>query len=183
MALAATALGAAFLGLPRRELLAGAAVGLAGFGGFLFRGTYRSYRWRGAPARPGKGEAAERAGQFAAGFAVGAVETTEAAIVLVALAAGGAAASAVVGAVAGGVFLVLVAGLVHERIRRLKTRWLRWGATALVLTYAVFWAGEAAGLRWPGDELALGPLFVAALLAVRGAVALALRRVRAVPSG
>ena len=174
--LAALGAGAALLALPREALLWASAVVLAGFGIFLFRSTLRTYRRLHAPPNgatsPAKGQAVF---QFAGGFAVGAVETTEVVVVLLALTAAGEGRSAILGAVAGGVCLVAAAALVHERIRRVKTAWLKLGATAVVLAFAAFWAGEAAGYAWPGSDLVLVPLFAVALLAVRGAIGLLLR--------
>jgi Ca2+/H+ antiporter, TMEM165/GDT1 family len=120
-----------------------------------------------------------RALQFSGGLTVGMIESTEAVIVLLALAAGGYGFSALVGAVVAGVLLVVVAAMVHERIRRIKVRLLRLGGTSAVLAFAVFWAGEALGVAWPGSDLFLVPLVLLVGLAVRGVIALDLRRLPA----
>ena len=175
VALLALGTGAAILAVPHAVLLWASAVVLAAFGVFLFRSTLRTYRRAraavgGAPA-PGH----DRAGlQFAGGFTVGAVEATEVIVVLLALTAAGEGFSAVIGSVAGGVGLVVATLLVHDRIRRIKTAWLKLGATSMVVTFAVFWSGEAAGLQWPGADLVLIPLFLLCLGVVRGAIQLAL---------
>ncbi len=176
VALAALGSGTLLLTLPETALLWASAVVLAAFGVFLFRSTLRTYR-RLREAAAGRPSAPRSAAalQFAGGFAVGAVETTEVVVVLLALTAGGAGASAIVGSVAGGAVLVAVAAVVHERIRRIKTAWLKLGATSMVLAFAAFWSGEAAGVRWPGGELVLVPLFAVSLLAVRLALSAALR--------
>jgi uncharacterized membrane protein len=169
IALVALAFGALLLALPRNWLLAGSAVALSAFCVFLFRSTLKSYRRVHAPA----GTASPRSrGQlvFAAGFTVGAVEATEAVIVLLALAAAGYALEALVGAVVAGVLLISAAALVHERIRRIKVPLLKLGATGLLFSFAVFWAGEAAGVAWPGSDLFLVPLFFLGLVLVRGGV-------------
>jgi uncharacterized membrane protein len=171
---AALGAGAALLAFPHMALLWASAAVLAAFGVFLFRSTLRTYRrslglWA---APPSHGGAALR---FAGGFTVGAVETTEVVVVLLALTAAGEGSSAVIGSVAGGVCLVAAAALVHERIRRIKVAWLKLGATGMVLAFAVFWSGEAAGLRWPGADLVLVPLFVASVAVVRAAIAVKLR--------
>ncbi len=177
IALLALGSGAALLALPRAALLCGAAATLVAFGVFLFRGTIRAYRRaRSAAPPPSDASRAGRHASFAGGVAVGAVEATEAAIVLLALAAAGDGSSAIVGALIGGAALVATAALVHERIRRIKVPLLRLGATSMLFAFAVFWAGEAAGLYWPFDEVALVPLFLLSLLVVRGAVEVALRR-------
>jgi len=175
--------GEAILAFPREALLWASAVVLAGFGVFLFRSTLRTYRKdraaaAGGPVAPARSAVALL---FAGGFTVGAIETTEVVVVLLALAAAGDGASAVVGAVVGGIVLVAAAAAVHERIRRIKTRYLKLGATSMVLTFAVFWAGEAYGVSWPGADLVLVPIFLAALLAVRAVLGLAMARDRPAP--
>jgi len=177
VALVALGFGAFLISFPRSYLLWGSAVVLAAFGVFLFRSTLKTYRRqraaaRGAPpAAPGKS-----AVQFAGGFSVGAVEATETVIVLLALAAAGYGFSALVGAVLGGALLVGVALVVHDRIRRIKVPWLKLGGTSVVLSFAVFWAGEAAGISWPGADLFLIPLVVLAVLVVRAGIELFLTR-------
>jgi uncharacterized membrane protein len=175
VAVIALASGAAIEALPHGYLLWAAAVVLAAFGVFLFRSTLRSYR---RALNPGSGTSPRprSALHFAGGFSVGAVEATEAVIVLLALAAGGAGTSALVGALAGGGVLIVAAALVHERIRRIKVPTLKLGGTAMLFSFAVFWAGEADGLAWPGSDLILVPLFLIAVVLVRGAIALLLAR-------
>ena len=171
--------GALLTAIPSPYFLTAAAAVLAAFGVFLFRGTLRAYR---RAARPGSAPPPARGAlQFGGGFAVGVVESTEAVIVLLALAAAGYGVSAAVGAIVAGVLLVIVAAVVHERIRRIKVRLLRLGGTSVLFAFAVFWAGEAAHLAWPGGDLVLLPLVLAAALVVRGAIALALRQGPAVP--
>ncbi|MCI4337364.1 MAG: hypothetical protein L3K17_09320, partial [Thermoplasmata archaeon] len=111
--------------------------------------------------------------QFAGGVSVGAVESTEAVIVLIALAAAGYAWSALLGAVIGGVVLLTLAAILHERIRRIKVPQLKLAGTSALFTFAIFWAGEGVGFVWPFADLSLLPLFVATLLVVRGAVSVA----------
>lgn len=175
--------GAALQALPHFDLLGASAIVLAAFGGFLFRSTLKSYR-RAArpPATPAP--AGQHAAHFAGGFTVGAIEATEAVIVLLALAAGGAGTSALVGALAGGAVLVVAAAIVHERIRKIKVPTLKLGGTSLLFSFAVFWGGEALAVNWPGSDLILIPMFFVALVLVRGAVALKLSRERPVePKG
>jgi uncharacterized membrane protein len=175
VAVIALGAGAALLAVPHAVLLWASAVVLVAFGIFLFRSTLRTYRRARAaatsapaPARP------HGAVLFAGGFTVGAVEATEVVVVLLALTAAGEGQAAILGSVAGGVLLVVATALVHERIRRIKTAWLKLGATAMIATFAVFWAGEAIGFAWPGADLFLVPLFVSCLAVVRGAIGLAL---------
>jgi len=174
VALVALATGAALLAFPRAYLLWASAVVLAAFGVFLFRSTLRTYRRLrlAAAAPPGSAPWAPRKVlQFAGGFTVGAVEATEVVVVLLALTAAGYGGSAIVGAVVGGAMLVGVALAVGERVRRIKIAWLKVGATSMLFAFSVFWAGEAAGVAWPGSDLFLVPLFLIGVAIVRGAVA------------
>ncbi|MGA8302180.1 MAG: hypothetical protein WA691_02350 [Thermoplasmata archaeon] len=180
--LIALGLGAVLVAFPHNYLLWASAVVLTGFGLFLFRSTLRTYR-RAAAAASGTVWSPPRRDllQFGGGFSVGAVESTEAVIVLIALAAAGYGFSALVGAVAGGIVLVLAAVAVHERIRKIKVPWLKLGGTALLFSFALFWGGEAVGFPWPGGDLILIPLVVVIALIVRGAIALGLRTTRSSP--
>ena len=175
--------GALILAFPHDDLLWASAIVLLGFGVFLFRSTLRTYRrTRLGPSPAPVGHSRERSAvQFAGGFSVGAVEATEAVVVLLAIAAAGYGFSAIVGAVSAGLVLVVATALVHERIRRIKVPLLKLGATSLLFTFAVFWTGEALGVAWPGSDLILVPLFVLALAAMRGSVELGLRRTRPAP--
>jgi Ca2+/H+ antiporter, TMEM165/GDT1 family len=174
----ALAFGAFLIAFPKEYLLWASAIVLTGFAVFLFRSTLRSYRRSRAnqtppiqAQSPGRGSL-----QFAGGFSVGAVEATEVVVVLLALAAAGYGFSAIVGAVAAGVGLVVATAVVQQRIRRIKVPWLKLGANSMLFAFAVFWAGEALGIAWPGSDLFLIPLFVLGLVLVRGAVELGLRR-------
>lgn len=178
VALLALGFGAAIVALPLVALRWAAALTLAAFGVFLFRSTLKSYRRAHAGAgTPGL----HRSLQFAGGFSVGAVETIEVVVVLIALAAGGAGPSALVGAVAGGLVLVGLAAFLHERIRRIKVPLLKLFATGMLFTFAVFWAGEGAGVAWPYADLSLIPLFAASVVLVRVGIAMAEGRRPAVP--
>jgi uncharacterized membrane protein len=166
--------GAALLAVPRHILLLASAIVLAGFGVFLFRSTLKSYRRaRAAGAEtPGVVPAAppRRAVQFAGGFSVGVVESIEAVIVLLALAAAGFADSAILGAVAAGAVLVGLAVALHEQMRRVKVPLLKLGATSLLFSFSLFWGGEAFAVPWPGADLVLLPMFVVALLVTRAVI-------------
>ena len=177
VAVLALGFGALLIALPQDYLLSASAIVLLGFGLFLFRSTLRTCRRaRGlAPAKLSHGAGNAAAVQFAGGFSVGMVEATEAVIVLLALAAAGYGASAIVGALTAGLGLVIATAIVQERIRKIKVPWLKLGATALLLSFAVFWGGQALGYAWPGSDLALLPLFLLFALVVRGAIALGLR--------
>jgi Ca2+/H+ antiporter, TMEM165/GDT1 family len=175
VALIALAFGAVLIAFPHSYLLWASAIVLAAFGAFLFRSTLRSYRRAARPGGAGGTAPHHPVLQFGGGFSVGAVESTEAVIVLLALTAAGYGFSALLGAIAGGVVLVVAALAVHERIRRIKVPWLKLGGTSLLFAFAVFWGGEAAGVAWPGGDLILVPLVLGFAVVVRGAVALGLR--------
>jgi len=172
--------GAVLIAFPRAYLLWGSAVVLAAFGVFLFRSTLKTYRRRRAAAagHPAPASSGQTAAQFAGGFSVGAVESTETVIVLLALAAAGYGFSAIVGAVLGGALLVAVAFVVHDRIRRIKVPWLKVGGTAVVFSFALFWGGEAAGVSWPGGDLILLLFVFLGVLIVRGGVGAVMRTFR-----
>lgn len=177
VAVAAAVVGGVVSMIPSAELLAASAVVLTGFGVFLFRSTLRTYRASralasGAPVAPRRPPVVH----FAGGFTVGVVEAVETVLVLIPLAAAGQATAALLGALSAGAVLVVAVLLVHEQIRKVKTAWLKLGATALIFTYAVFWWGEAFGVAWPLGDLFLIPLFIAGVVIVRAAIAFFLRR-------
>ncbi len=102
------------------------------------------------------------------------MEAVEVVIVLLGLTAAGYAFSAIVGALLAGGILIVLAFLVHERLRRIKVPWLKLFGTAMLFTFAAFWLGEALGVAWPGSDLFLIPLFVVSILAARGLIQLGL---------
>lgn len=194
VALIALGTGVAITRFPLQYTLVGAALLLWGFGFFLLRSTLRTYlrearkkrgiqsTKRGGLEEPGLSDHALLAGSFS----VGVVETVEAVVVLVALTAGGFGLEAALGFILGGILLLGVGVTLHERIRRLKVPPLKWVATSLLFTFAVFWSGESAGL-WsritfptvggvvvPADVVLL-PVFAVALALVWVAIALRLR--------
>ena len=171
VALLALGFGALLLAVPHLWLLWASTLVLLAFGVFLFRSTLRSYRRARQPAGSAPSPVARPSLQFAGGFSVGVTEAVETVIVLLALAAAGYGWTALVGALTGGLVLIVAAAVLHERIRKIKVPLLKLGATGLLFAFAVFWAGEAAGVNWPGADLVLVPLFVVGVLIVRGAIA------------
>lgn len=170
----------ALVAFPRNLLLWAAALTLAAFGVFLLRSTLRAYRRaRGSPSSGPARPPREHSLQFAGGFTVGAVESFETVVVLIALAAAGFGFSALLGALLGGAILVAIALVLHDQVRRIKIPILKWLGTSLLFAYAVFWAGEAAGVVWPGGDLFLVLLVLGALGVVRGVIEL--RAPRPVP--
>ncbi len=172
VAAVAVVAGSALDRLPSDLLLGPSAIVLAAFAVLLFRGTVRTYRRSRAQRQgvAGAFPAPHPAVSFGAGLSVGAVETTEAVIVLLALSAPGYGWTAVAGALSAGAILVVLALLLHGQIRKIKVSTLRGTATAMLLTYAIYWGGEALHIPWPWDDLTLIPIFVAAALAVTAAV-------------
>jgi uncharacterized membrane protein len=171
-------IGAAIRLLPTWVLLAAAAIVLTGMGVFLFRSTLKSYRrarrpsGAAAPGKPGN----ERVLQFTGGVTVGAVEMTEVAVVLIGVAAGGQGLAAGVGFALGSAALVAFAFALHGQIRKIKVPTLKLGATCMLFTFAVFWAGEVLAVPWPlrntaAADLVLLPIFAVVFLAVRAALA------------
>ncbi len=167
-------------------LIAGAVL-LYAFGFFLLRSTVKTYFKEAKKARGivdsgsghEEGENLSDHALFAAAFSVGAVETTEAVIVLVAVAAGGYGWEALVGFAAGAILLLSLGIALHERIRRIKVPPLKWIATSLLFTFAVFWTLEslvsAGKLSWPSlgglpPDILILPIFVVALGCVKAAV-------------
>lgn len=179
---AAVGVGAALGVFSHTYLLWVSAVLLAAFGVFLLRSTLRSYRRAAMP--PGRAPPSKMAGalQFGTGLTAGGVEAVEVVVVLLGITAAGYALSAVVGALLGGAVLIVLAFLVHEQLRRIKVPWLKLLGTSMLFTFATFWFGEALGVRWPGSDLFLVPLFVVALIASRGAVEAGLRMPRSPPA-
>jgi uncharacterized membrane protein len=172
-------------------LIVGSAL-LWGFGFFLLRSTVKTYFKEAKKAR-GIAESGGHEGDehlsdhalFAAAFSVGMVETTEAVIVLVAVAAGGYGLEALLGFAAGAALLFTLGVVLHERIRRIKVPPLKWVGTSLLFTFAAFWAIEslvdAGRLAWPSlpygvpPDVLLLPLFLMALGLVRVAVSFRVR--------
>jgi uncharacterized membrane protein len=166
---AAVLTGAAIERLPDWLLLGVAAVLLASFGVVLARSTRRAYR-KAAAAAAHPGEPApppHQAIQFAGGFTAGAVETLEAVIVLISLAAAGQGSSAIIGAAVAGVVLVVATALVHERVRRIKVPQLKLFGTGMLFSFAIFWGASAFDFNWPGGDLVLIPLVLLVMATVR----------------
>jgi uncharacterized membrane protein len=88
----------------------------------------------------------------------------------VALAAAGAGAAAVV---------VLIAGLaLHRPLSRVPENTMKYTVGAMLTTFGIFWAGEGAGVVWPGRDLALLGLLGFTLLVSAALVASIRRRDR-----
>jgi uncharacterized membrane protein len=167
-------------------LLVVSAVLLWGFGVVLFRSTVKSYFKEAVKKKEG-GEKESHSivdefsskALFSGGFSVGAVETLEAVIVLLALTGAGFGMEAMTGFVAGCCLLLALGYILHDRIRKVKVPPLKWIGTTLLFTFALFWSGEsmedAGWFNWPTfgtqvTDIVLAPIFVVVLVVVWFAV-------------
>ena len=123
-------------------------------------------RHRDRLARQGTASGRWDAVGLAASFQATAIEGLEVVFIVVALGAGGPgllAAAAVGAALALG--LVLCLGLLlHRPITRVPENTLKRLVAAMLTGFGTFWIGEAAGLSWPGGDLAVPGLMLAYLL-------------------
>ena len=101
-------------------------------------------------------------GEHATAFSVGAVEAFEAAIVLVGLLPNG-FQSTVLGMVAGIAVVAIATYLLRDHVRKVKQADMKIAVSALLLSFATFWLGEAVT---PLNDLLLIPLFLLYAVAV-----------------
>jgi uncharacterized membrane protein len=96
------------------------------------------------------------------GFSVGAIEAFEAAIVLVGLLPNNFASTSL--GLTGGVVIVIVSTYVlRNQVRKIKQANMKVVVSALLLSFSVFWFGEAVMVL---SDLVLIPLFAVFVLAV-----------------
>lgn len=95
------------------------------------------------------------------------LEGTEVAFIVIALGSAGVAAmsSAITGAVAAGVVVVGLAAIVRRPLTRVPENWMKFVVGAMLSSFGVFWFGEGAGARWPGDAASLFAILGAFLAA------------------
>jgi uncharacterized membrane protein len=89
------------------------------------------------------------------------LEGLEVAFIVVAL--GGAEHSialAAVGALAAAVVVLIVGVAVHGPLSRVPENAMKYGVGVMLTTFGIFWAGEGAGLHWPGNDASLVGLLV-----------------------
>lgn len=97
------------------------------------------------------------------GFSVGAVEAFEAAIVLVGLLPNNFVSTSL--GLTGGIVIVIVSTyILRNQVRRIKQANMKVVVSAMLLSFAVFWFGEAVLML---SDLVLIPLFVVFVLAAR----------------
>lgn len=110
------------------------------------------------------------------------LEGTEVAFIVIAFGAAGGTAltAATVGAIAAGVFVIVLGAALRQPLTMVPENWLKFGVGAMLCSFGVFWFAEALGMSWPGDALSI-PLIVVAFLAASW---LAVRMLRALlPEG
>jgi len=59
------------------------------------------------------------------------------------------------------VLIVLAAGLVvHQPLSRVPENTIKFVVGVMLTTFGIFWAGEGAGIEWPGQDVALPGVLV-----------------------
>jgi len=92
------------------------------------------------------------------------LEGMEVAFIVITLGANqGATGIAAAGAVAAFVVVVIVGVLVRHPLSRVPENTLKFAVGVMLTSFGTFWAGEGAGIDWPGDEASLGALIVLTL--------------------
>ena len=110
------------------------------------------------------------------------LEGTEVAFIVIAFGAAGGTAltAATAGAIAAGLFVIVLGAALRQPLTMVPENWLKFGVGAMLCSFGVFWFAEALGMTWPGDALSI-PLIVATFL---GASWLAVRMLKAIlPQG
>lgn len=94
------------------------------------------------------------------------LEGTEVAFIVIAFGAGGPVplGHAVVGAVAAGIFVILLGIALRKPLTMVPENWMKFGVGAILSAFGVFWFAEGLGARWPGDALSL-PILLGVFLA------------------
>ena len=85
------------------------------------------------------------------------LEGTEVAFIVIAFGAGGPSAlnSAIVGAVAAGVIVILLAIALRQPLTMVPENLMKFGVGAILSAFGVFWFAEGLGMHWPGDALSI----------------------------
>jgi uncharacterized membrane protein len=101
------------------------------------------------------------------------LEGTEVAFIVIAFGAGGQHAlnSAIVGAIAAGMFVLVLGVALRSPLTMVPENWLKFGVGAILSAFGVFWFTEGLGFAWPGDALSLllllGIFLLVSFVAVR----------------
>ena len=95
------------------------------------------------------------------------LEGTEVAFIVIAFGAGGAAAlnAAIVGALAAGIFVVILGAMLRTPLTMIPENWMKFGVGAILSAFGVFWFAEGLGAAWPGDALSILAILAAFLAA------------------
>jgi uncharacterized membrane protein len=95
------------------------------------------------------------------------LEGTEVAFIVIAFGAGGAAAlnAAVAGAIAAGVFVIVLGAMLRKPLTMVPENWMKFGVGAILSAFGVFWFAEGLGAEWPGDALSIVPILAVFLAA------------------
>jgi uncharacterized membrane protein len=62
---------------------------------------------------------------------------------------------AAIGAAAAALIVLAVGAIVHEPLSRVPENTLKFGVGVMLTAFGTFWAGEGAGVDWPGHDLAI----------------------------
>ena len=119
---------------------------------------------------------------FVIAFKAVLLEGTEVAFIVIAFGAAGGAAlvSATIAAIVAGIVVIAIGAALRQPLTMVPENWLKFGVSAMLCSFGVFWFAEALGMEWPGDALSI-PFVVASFL---GASWLAVRMLRALlPQG
>jgi len=93
-------------------------------------------------------------------------------------------ALAAVGAAAAAVVVLLFGVAVHRPLSQVPENTMKYAVGVMLTTFGMFWAGEGAGIHWPGGDAALiGLLAYVLLMSVLLTAALRRRHHRVEPAG
>jgi uncharacterized membrane protein len=82
---------------------------------------------------------------------------------------------AALGAAAAAVVVLLVGLAVHRPLSQVPENTLKYAVGVMLTTFGIFWAGEGAGIHWPGSDVSLFGL-LAYVLVTSALLTAALRR-------
>jgi uncharacterized membrane protein len=82
---------------------------------------------------------------------------------------------AAIGAAAAAVVVLIVGLAVHRPLSRVPENAMKFAVGVMLSTFGIFWAGEGAGVKWPGSDAALLGLLVF-VVATSGVLVSALKR-------
>jgi uncharacterized membrane protein len=85
-------------------------------------------------------------------------------------------ALAALGAAAAALVVLLVGLVVHRPLSRVPENTMKYAVGVMLTTFGIFWAGEGAGVKWPGSDVSLIALLVFVLAAGASLTSLLRRR-------